>query len=118
MKILGREPTVLLQSVSALLMVFVAFQFPGVSRDQATLIIAFLGAVLGAANAVLVRPVAPAAFVGLVGAGAALLAGYGLELSQEQVGSVSAAVVVALTLFVRGQVTPVTDPRAPEIVVG
>jgi hypothetical protein len=118
MRILGREPTVLIQSLSALLMVGVAFGMPGLSADQATLIIAFLGALLGVVNAVLVRPVAPPAFVALVGSGAALLAGYGLELSQQQIGSVSAAVVTALALFVRGQVTPVTDPRPPEQTVG
>lgn len=118
MKIFGREPTLVLQSVSALLTVFVAFGIPGLSAEQAALVIAALTAVIGVINAVAVRPIAPAAFVGLVGAVAALLAAYGLEASQEVVGSVSAAVVAALALFLRGQVTPNADPRSPETVVG
>ena len=106
MKIFDREPTLVIQFVSALLAIGVSFQIPGLSSDQATLIVAALVAVLGVANAVLVRPIAPAAFVGLVGAVAALLAGYGFDLSQELVGSISAAVVVGLALLTRGQVTP------------
>jgi hypothetical protein len=110
-KIFGREPTLIIQSISALLAIGVAVGLPGLTRDTSTLIVAVLVAVLGAVNAAVVRPVAPGAFVGLVAAGAALLAGYGLELSQELVGSVSAAVVVLLALLTRGQVTPNADPK-------
>jgi pilus assembly protein TadC len=117
-KIFGREPTLILQSLSALLSVLVAFGLPNLSAEQAALIVAALSAGIGVANGLAVRPIAPAAFVGLVGAVAALLAGYGLEASQEVVGSVSAAVVSALALLTRGQVTPNADPRSPETVVG
>jgi hypothetical protein len=117
-KIFGREPTLVLQSLSALLAVFVAVGLPNLSAEQAALIIAALTAVLGVVNALLVRPVAPAAFIGLVGAVAALLAGYGLDVSQAVVGAISAAVVSVLALLTRVQVTPVADPRPPEQVVG
>lgn len=110
MKIFGREPTLVLQAISALLSIFVAVGLPNLSAEQAGLIIAAVSAVFGVVNAFLVRPVAPTAFVGLVGAGAALLAAYGLDVSQSVVGSVSAATIALLTLLARGQVTPVVDP--------
>lgn len=118
MKIFGREPTLILQTLSGLMSVLVAFGLPGLTAEQATLAIAFLTALVGVVNAVMVRPVAPPAFIAFVGAGAALLSGYGLELSQQQVGSVTVAVVSALALLTRGQVTPVADPRPPEQTVG
>jgi len=116
--LIRREPTLLLQAVSALLAVLVTFQFDGLSAKQAALIVAALSAVIGAVNAVTVRPIAPAAFTGLVAAGAALLTGYGLEFSQELVGSTQVLVVTLLALVTRVSVTPVTDPRPNSDVVG
>lgn len=117
-KIFGREPTLVIQTISALLSVFVAVGVPNLSAEQAALIIGVINAVFGVLNAVVVRPMPPAAFTGLIAAGAALLGAYGLELSQELVGTLSAAVIAVMTLLVRGQVTPVADPRSPETVVG
>jgi hypothetical protein len=118
MRIFGREPTVVLQSLSAALSVVVAFGVPGLSAENASLIIAAGAAGIGVVNALAVRPVAPSAFVAAITAGSALLASYGLGLPQEAVGSISAAVPAVLALFVRGQVTPVTDPRPAGDVVG
>lgn len=118
MKVFGREPTLVLQAISALLTVFVAVGLPNLSAEQAALIMAVISAVFGVVNALVVRPVAPAAFIALVGAGAALLAGYGLEVSQELVGAISAAVVTILALVTRVQVTPTADPRPASDVVG
>jgi len=53
-----REPTLWLQTISALLAVLVTFGFTGLSATQAALIVAALSAVIGAVNAVVVRPVA------------------------------------------------------------
>lgn len=110
MKILDREPTLIIQFVSALLAIMVSVGTPGLSAHQSTLIVAALTAILGAVNAVIVRPIAPAAFTGLVAAAAALLTGYGFDLSAELVGSISAAVVVGLALLTRGQVSPLAGP--------
>lgn len=118
MKIFGREPTLVLQAVSALLAVLVTFQFTGLSAEQAALIVATLSAVIGAVNAAVVRPIAPAAFTGFVAAVSALLTGYGLDFSQELVGSVQVAVVTLLALVTRVSVTPVADPRPSSDVVG
>jgi hypothetical protein len=109
-KVFGREPTAVLQTVSALLAVLVTFGFDGLSAHQAALIVALLSAGISLVNAFLVRPIAPAAFTGFVTALAALLSGYGLDLSQELVGAVQVAVVAILALVVRNQVTPAADP--------
>jgi hypothetical protein len=111
MSVFGREPTAWLQALSALLAVLVTFGWDGLSATQAALIVAALSAGIGVVNALAVRPIAPAAFTGFVAAGAALLTGYGLDLSQELVGSVQVAVVTLLALVLRSQVTPVVDPR-------
>lgn len=118
MRIFGREPTLILQAVSGLLAVFVTFGIPNLSAEQAGLIVAALAAVLGVANAVMTRPVTPAAFTAFVAAGAALLTSYGLHLSQETVGAVQVAVVAVLALVTRVQVTPTADPRPASDVVG
>lgn len=118
MKIFGREPTIVLQAFSALLTVLVAFGFKNLSAEQASLIVAAFAGFIGVINAVITRPITPAAFTAFVAAGAALLTGYGLDLSQELVGAVQLAVVAVLALLVRGQVTPVADPRPVDHVVG
>ncbi|WP_047892145.1 hypothetical protein [Micromonospora sp. RV43] len=108
----GREPTLYIQALSALLGVLVTFGIDGLSAEQSAAIIAVLSAVLAAVNATLVRPVAPAAFTGLVTAVAVLVAAYGLDVSQETVGAVQVAVVGVLALLTRNQVTPKTTPAA------
>lgn len=113
MRIFGREPTVILQTVSALLAIVVTFQMEWLTADQQVAIVAFLSAVLGAINAASVRPVAPAAFIAVATTGAALLTGYGLDLRPELVGSITAAVPVLLTLLTRVQVTPIESPARP-----
>jgi len=95
-KIFGREPTLYIQALSALLGVAVTFGLPGLSATQAAAIVAVLTAATTAVNAALVRPVAPAAFTGLVTALAVLVAAYGLDVSQETVGAVQVAVVGVL----------------------
>ena len=112
MKLFGREPTLYIQAISALLGVAVTFGIDGLSAEQSAAIIAVLSAVLAAVNATMVRPVAPAAFTGLVTAVAVLVAAYGLDVSQETVGAVQVAVVGVLALLTRNQVTPKTTPAA------
>jgi hypothetical protein len=109
MKLFGREPTLVLQALSAVLGIIVALGWRNLSAEQAGLVIAAVSAGIGAVNAVMVRPVAPTAFVGIVGAGAALLAAYGLDVSQPVVGSISAATIAVMALLARQQVTPTSD---------
>lgn len=111
MKIFGREPTLAIQALSALLGVAVTFGLPNLSATQAAAIVAVMSGVLAVVNAVAVRPVAPAAFTGLVTAVAVLVAAYGLEVSQETVGAVQVAVVGVLALLTRAQVSPADSGR-------
>jgi hypothetical protein len=106
-----RDPTALLQFVGALLGVLVAFNL-GLTDEQASLWLAAISALFTAVNAVMVRPITPAAITGLVSAVATLIAGYGFEIGAERVSAINFAVTMALALFfARPNVTPVSDPQ-------
>jgi hypothetical protein len=109
MKIFGREPTLWLQAISGALAFLVTFGWDRLSAEAAGAIVAVLAAAFGVANALTVRPVAPVVFNTLITTGAALLATYGLDFSQERIGQFQLAVVALMTLLTRVQVTPVTD---------
>jgi drug/metabolite transporter (DMT)-like permease len=117
-RIFVREPTTILAVVQAALALLVTFQFDQLTDTQAALITGLIAAVLAVANALAVRPVAPAAFVQLIGAAAALVAAYGFVVRPETVGAIQALIVTVVALQARGQVTPVADPRPVEHVVG
>lgn len=108
MSIFGREPALILGALSATLSLAVAFGVPGITDATATLIVALITAIFGAITAAITRPIAPAAFTAVVTAAAALLAGYGFDVSAEMVAAVNGAVLAALTLITREQVTPTT----------
>lgn len=110
MKIFGREPALWVAAIYAVLMTLATFHIPGVDGTMALLVQGVLLAAATAWTAYQVRPVAPAVFAGVVVELAALLAHFGLDLTETQVGSVQAALAVLVSLMVRGQVTPVADP--------
>lgn len=56
----------------------------------------------------------PALVLGLVGAVIALALAFGVDLSDEQVGAIMAAVVAVISIITRIQVTPIVDPRLPK----
>ena len=105
MKIFGREPALIISSVSAVLSLVVTFNI-GMTGQQAGAIVAIISASFGAITAAMTRPIAPTAFTAVVAAGAALLAAYGLNVSAETVGAVNAVVLSVLALLARGQVSP------------
>lgn len=104
--ILGREPVVILQAVQAVLLVAVAAGLPYLDGVSVPLIVAAVGAVLGAAQAVMVRPLAPAAFTAVVTTLAPLLAHYGVGVSDELVIAINGAIVALMTLVLRHEVSP------------
>lgn len=108
------EPTLILQFISAALSLVVALGF-GLSSDQAALIVAAITAVFGAVNAFMVRPIAPAAFTALVGAVAALAAGFGFHLSDGVIAAINGLVITALALLTRHQVTPNSTARLSSV---
>lgn len=112
MKIFGREPVVVLNSLSAVLGLVVSLGVTSLSADQAGAIVAIVSAILGAIAAAMTRPVAPQAFTALVAAGAVLVAAFGYDVSQSTIGAINTVVLAALTLLTRVQVSP-ASPTAP-----
>lgn len=112
MKIFGREPVVVLNTLSAVLGLVVSLGVTSLSADQAGAIVAIVSAILGAIAAAMTRPVAPQAFTALVAAGAVLVAAFGYGVSQSTIGAINTVVLAALTLLTRVQVTP-SSPAAP-----
>lgn len=108
-----REPSLIIATIGAVLSLVAGFGLPFLSADQAGLITAVITAGLGIWTALKVRPVAPAVFTYGTGLVATLLATYGVDLSQERVALINAAVLAVLTMVLRGQVSPVgTVPEA------
>lgn len=105
MKVLGREPALIAGALGSVLIVFASsFELSFLTSGQATAIAALLTAVVMAWTT---RPAAPAIFTGVVTAGAALLAEYGLNLSNEKIAAVSAMVLAVCALLgVRPHVYP------------
>lgn len=113
MKIFGREPSLWISLIGTILSLVAGFGMDWLTPEQAALVVVVLNAVLAAVNALAVRPVSPVAFTYLVGSVAALVAAYGIEVSQSVVGSINAAVLALLGLLLRGNVTPVaSEPEA------
>ncbi len=114
MKLFGREPALIISAVGTLITLLVALNVPGLSAGAGAALTTLLTAAIIAATT---RPVAPTLFTGVVAAGAALLAEYNFNVSDEVVASVSSAILVGFALFgIRPQVTPKADPRPDHVV--
>lgn len=108
MKLFGREPALWASLATSLVSVLVAADLPWLTAGQGAALIALIGAVV---IAITTRPVAPALFTGIVAAAAALVAEYGLDLSDALTTAVSATVLsVCALLGVRPQVSPQDTP--------
>jgi hypothetical protein len=106
----GREPALVIQAISALLALAVAFGVPGLNDGLAAAITAAITAAAAAWVALHVQPIAPTVFTGLITSLATLAAGFGLDLSQQQVGLVALAATALMAMLTRAQVTPKDDP--------
>lgn len=111
MRIFGREPALIIATISASLSLLVSFGFDGLTAEQAAAVVAVISAVFAATTAAITRPIAPSAFTGLVAAAVVLLAAYGMNVSQETVGAINAVILAVLGLLTRGQVAPATPVR-------
>lgn len=117
MKIFGREPTVYITIVGAVLSYLVMLGFSGLSDLQAAAIMGVLTALVATINGLLVKPFNPAFMNGLIAAVAGLLVAYSVQVSPEQINAVQAiALAVGGLWAVRDQVTPKSDavPISPE----
>jgi ABC-type dipeptide/oligopeptide/nickel transport system permease subunit len=112
-KLFGTEPALIVGAISAALSLVVTLGV-GLSADQAGAWTAVISGVFAVVTAVLTRPIAPAAFTGLVAVVADLLAAYHFNVSAGTVAAVNTVVIAVLALVTRGQVSPtMTKPPAP-----
>jgi hypothetical protein len=106
MKILGREPTLWLATISSVILLVGTFGLHLLNGEQASLIVVAVNAIFAAINAWAVRPISPIAFTYAVASILAVAGAYGLHLSIETVAAINAAIVPFLALASRGQVSP------------
>ncbi len=104
--IVGREPTLWIAVLNAVVLFVGTFGLHWITGDQAVLIVAAINAIFGVINALAVRPIPPAVFTYAVGAILAVFASYGLSLTPDQVVGLNALVIPILALITRNQVGP------------
>lgn len=103
---LVREPAVIIGIIGSVLTSAAAMGFDFLTAGQAAAIVAFLSAALIAWRT---RPVAPGLFVAAGSALVAIMAEYGLHLSDAWVGFLTSLVLGGFALFgIRPQVSPST----------
>lgn len=107
MKILGRQPALLIAVITSVILLLSTFGFRWLSGEQAGLIIAAISAGSAAVTAFFVRPIAPSVFSAFVGALAAVAAAYGFELSAETVAATNSVVITLLAFITYGNVSPI-----------
>lgn len=107
-RIFGREPALVMSAIGAVLAWIATLGLDQFNAGHSTALIVFLSAVVIAATT---RPWAPALFVGVVAAGAALAGTYGLHWSEAAVTGLGTIILTGFALFgIRPQVTPAADP--------
>lgn len=104
MKILGREPAIILSFIAIVVKLAAAFGLD-VSVDQQAWINAVAAAAVGLALAVMANDGIGAAVLGLVQSSLALAVGLGLEWSVDQQAVVMSFVGAVVAMFDRTQVT-------------
>lgn len=108
-KILGREPALIISWLAALGMLVAGLNISWLNAGQSTAIVAALAAILLAATT---RPIGPGLFVAASAGLFAVFAEYGMTLSEATVSAVGGVVMASFALFgVRPQATPAADPR-------
>jgi hypothetical protein len=103
---ISREPAVWVGLIGSVLTSAAAINLPGLNAGQAAALVAAFSAVV---IAIRTRPVAPALFTAGFSALVAVLAEYGLHLSDAWVGFLTTLILGGFTLFgIRPQVSPST----------
>lgn len=110
MKIFGREPTLVIAALNAIVLIVGTIGLRLLTGEQAALAVVVINAIFGVVNAWAVRPISPAVFTYAIASILALTASYGLTLPIETVAAINAAVVPILALLTRDQVSPQETP--------
>lgn len=111
MKIFGREPALVLNTLSGVLGLIVTFNV-GLTENQAGWTVAGVSAILGAIAAALTRPIAVQAFTTLVATVASAVAAFGYDVKPTTTAAINGLVLAIIMFITRGQVTP-SSPTAP-----
>jgi hypothetical protein len=116
LKIFGREPSLWIALIGALLTWAAGLGLDFLNTGQA---VAATVAITAVIIAVTTRPVAPALYVAAVGAAAALFAEYGLHWSEAAVTGLGGIILAGFALFgIRPQVTPKSDQAPTALTTG
>ncbi len=103
-KLFGREPSLIIGFTGAVVAVLVGLNLSWLTAGAGVAVVALLTALV---TAVTTRPVAPALYVGVVVAVAAVLSEYNFHLSEDLIAGVGGVVMASFALFgVRPQVAP------------
>lgn len=108
-KALIREPALLIEIVSLVVVTVVSFGV-GLKGDQQTYIVAAFVALLGLLKAFLTRPFVVAFLTDFIRAGLILMASFGVALSADQISQVAMLVGLITTVIIRAQITPIQSP--------
>lgn len=102
-KILGREPALVIGLIGAFVTTIAATGVDWLSAGQAAALVAAISAII---IALTTRPVGPSLFTGAWTALVALFAEYQLDLSDELVAAVSGLILAIFAFITRQQVSP------------
>lgn len=105
-KVFGREPTLWIAVIAAILNWLVGFSWDGLTAIHAVWINAAINAIAAATAASMTRPIAPQAFTYAITTIFGMLTAYGLDFTQEQVATTQMLVLTILALITRNQVSP------------
>lgn len=109
-KTLIREPALIVEGLSQLLFLFVAFAPGLVSGDQQVLLIGAIVALGGLVKAFVTKPFAVTALTDFIRAGLLVAVGFNVAISADLIAALTATVGLFVTAVVRGQITPRYDP--------
>lgn len=114
LKELVREPALLIEIASSVVLMLVAFGV-GLNGDQQTYIVAAVVALLGLLKALLTRPFVVAFLTDCLRALLVLAASFGVAVTADQIAMVTMVTGLVMTAIIRGQITPARDPKiAPD----
>ena len=108
--ILGRQPALFIALVVAAVHLIGTLGFDFFQMENAGALVATIDAAAAAITAWTVRPIVPAAFLGLISAVLALVGTYGINLPGETVAGINAAVYPLLAFLTWGNVSPIPTP--------
>jgi hypothetical protein len=114
LKFLRRDPTAYVTLVEAALVLAVSWGWFGLTHDRLPLIMAVVSGVLGVMVAIYTKRTGFAVAIGLVKSVVALLAGYGLVLTDTQTAAIIGLSVVVLGFFGWSQNSPADEPGLHE----